>query len=163
MKRLFNALIPAGLAAAAIAVSPLAASAQSLETDYNYVGGGVSVGELGGTSDVGLAINSKFRVYDHVSVRPSIASDLNFDGNGATQFTLPVTYDFNALTSDGRLLPFVGAGAAYTTAGDDDFGALVTAGVDYRLTDRLTANGTVNVNFFDNTQVNGVIGLGYTF
>ena len=87
----------------------------------------------------------------------------NFDGNGATQFTLPVTYDFNALTSDGRLLPFVGAGAAYTTAGDDDFGALVTAGVDYRLTDRLTANGTVNVNFFDNTQVNGVIGLGYTF
>lgn len=161
--KLLNALIPAGIAAAAIAAAPMAANAQSLDTDYNYVGAGVSIGELGSGSDVGLAINSKIRVYDHVSIRPSVASDLNFSDDGATQFTLPVTYDFNSLTADGRLLPYVGGGVSYTTAGSDDIGPMVTAGVDYRLTDRLTANGAVNVNFFDDTRVNGVIGLGYSF
>ncbi|MEO1349710.1 MAG: hypothetical protein AAFW84_13050 [Cyanobacteria bacterium J06635_15] len=161
--KLRNVLIPAGIVAAAIAVAPLAANAQALDTNYNYVGAGVSVGDLGGDSDVGLAINSKITVYDHISVRPGVASDLNFSDDGATQFTLPVTYDFNSLTPDGRLLPYLGAGVAYTTAGSDDIGPMATAGVDYRITDRLTANGAVNVNFYDDTRVSGVIGLGYNF
>jgi hypothetical protein len=156
------ALVTAGLATALVAAAPLSAKAQQAPTDYNYVGIGVGVGDLGPNSDVGLAINSKFRVVNQVSVRPSVISDLDFSDDGNTQFTLPVTYDFNSPIANGRLLPFAGAGASFST-GRDEVGPMLTAGADYRINRRLTANGTVNVNFFDSTDVNGVVGLGYTF
>ncbi len=162
MKTKLFALATAGFAAAAIASVPLAANAQTAPTDYNYVGVGVGVGELGGNSSVGLAVNSKLRVADQVSVRPNVISDLNFGENGNTQLTLPVTYDFNSPVANGRLLPFAGAGVSYST-GREQVGPMVTAGADYRINDRLTANGAVNVNFYRNTDVNGVVGLGYNF
>lgn len=155
------ALVAAGLTSATVAMAPIA-GAQEAPTDYSYLGVGVGIGDVGPDSDVGLAINSKLRVANHVSLRPSVISDLNFDDdNSNTQLSLPVTYDFSSPNTD-RLLPFIGAGVTYST-GSEDFAPMATAGLDYRISRRVTANGTVNVNFYDETQVNGIVGLGYTF
>ncbi|NJL48813.1 MAG: hypothetical protein HC929_16725 [Leptolyngbyaceae cyanobacterium SM2_5_2] len=162
MKTRFIAAIALGLTAASMAALPMAASAQEKTTDYNYVGAGVGLGDLG-NSDVGLSINSKITVGDNVSVRPGVISDLNFSGNGETVFLAPVTYDFNAVTNNGRLLPFVGAGVSVSTEGQGAVGPLLSGGVDYRITDRVVANGTVHWSLYGNSQVNGSIGLGYSF
>jgi outer membrane protein W len=158
MKTRLFAAIALGIAGAAIAAMPMTAQAQELPTDYNYVGAGVGIGD-----DVGLSINSKITVGDHISVRPGVITDFNFSGNGQTTFLLPVTYDFNAITPDGKLFPYVGGGVSAVTGNDSRVGPMATAGVDYRISDRVTLNGGVNVSFYNNTRVNGVVGVGYTF
>lgn len=162
MKTRSIAAIALGLTAASMAALPMAANAQTAPTDYNYVGAGVGIGNVG-TSDVGLSVNSKFTVADSISVRPGAISDLNFSGDGETVFLLPVTYDFNPVTPNGRLLPYLGGGLAVSTEGSTSVGPMLTGGVDYRITERIVANGAVNVSFYDNTKVNGSVGLGYTF
>jgi hypothetical protein len=162
MKTRSIAAIALGLTAASMAALPMTAHAQERPTDYNYVGAGVAIGDLG-NSDFGLSVNSKFTVADNVSVRPGVMSDLNFNSNGETVFLLPVTYDFNPVTDNGRLLPFVGAGLSVSTEGAGAVGPLLTGGIDYRITDRVVANGAVNWSIYGNSQVNGTIGLGYSF
>jgi hypothetical protein len=162
MKTRSIAAIALGLTAASMVALPMTANAQERPTDYNYVGAGVAVGDLG-NSDFGLSVNSKFTVADNVSVRPGVMSDLNFNSNGETVFLLPVTYDFNPVTDNGRLLPFVGAGVSVSTEGAGAVGPLLTGGIDYRITDRVVANGAVNWSIYGNSQVNGTIGLGYSF
>lgn len=163
MKTRLIAALSLGLATASFAALPLAAKAdQPNTTDYNYVGLGVGVGDIG-NSDVGLAVNSKITIGQNVSVRPGVISDLNFTNNGQTMFLAPVTYDFNAITPDGKLMPFVGGGVSVATQGKGAVGPLLTAGVDYRLTDHLVANGAVNWSIYGNSQVNGTVGLGYSF
>jgi opacity protein-like surface antigen len=162
MKTRLLAALAFGLATASMAVLPMAAQAQERTTDYNYVGVGVGLGDLS-DSDIGLSINSKITVGDNVSVRPGVISDLDFSDNGETVFLAPVTYDFNAVTDNGRLLPFVGGGLSVSTEGRGAVGPLVAGGVDYRINDRLTANGSVYWSIYGNSQVNGSIGLGYTF
>ncbi|HSM84485.1 MAG TPA: hypothetical protein VLS96_22550 [Nodosilinea sp.] len=162
MKTRFITAIALGLTAASMVALPMAANAQEASTDYNYVGAGVGIGDLG-DGDFGLSVNSKVTVADQISVRPGAISDLDFSGNGETVFLLPVTYDFNAVTPNGRLLPYVGGGLSVSTEGDGAVGPLVTGGVDYRITDRIVANGAVNWSIYGNSQVNGTVGLGYTF
>jgi hypothetical protein len=162
MKARQIASISLGLAAAALAVMPTAVKAQTADTDYNYVGAGVGAGGLGGGS-VGLSVNSKFTVGNNVSVRPGVITNFDFNNTGGTIISAPVTYDFNSVTPNGRLLPYVGGGVAVVTGGSTSVGPMATAGVDYRLTDNLTANGAVNVSIAGDTRVNGTIGLGYTF
>ncbi|MEL6764505.1 MAG: hypothetical protein AAFO87_12770, partial [Cyanobacteria bacterium J06607_6] len=128
----------------------------------NYVGVGVGVGDLG-DSDLGLAVNSKLAIGSNVSLRPGAISDLDFTSDGETAFHVPITYDFNAVTPDGKLFPYAGAGVAVTTGEDSDVGPLLTAGLDYRVTDKVTFNGAVNWSLYDDSRVNGVVGLGYTF
>lgn len=161
MKARLIASISLGLAAAAIAVMPTTVKAQEAPTDYNYVGAGVGAGGLGG-SNIGLSVNSKFTVGNQVSVRPGVVTNFDFNSNG-TIVSLPVTYDFNAVTPNGRLLPYVGAGVSVLTGNATSVGPMATAGVDYRLTDNLTANGAVNLSIAGDTRVNGTVGLGYTF
>lgn len=146
--------------ASSIAIASTA-HAQSAPTDYNYVGLGVGVGDVG-NSDVGLAVNSKVTVGNNLSVRPGVITDFDFD-DGQTAFNIPVTYDFNPVTRNGKLLPYAGGGIAFTTGDDSDVGPLLTAGVDYRVTDQVTLNGAVNWSIYDDSQVNGVFGVGYTF
>lgn len=82
MKTRLIAALSLGLATASFAALPLAAKAdQPNTTDYNYVGLGVGVGDIG-NSDVGLAVNSKITIGQNVSVRPGVISDLNFTNNG---------------------------------------------------------------------------------
>ena len=157
--RLLTALT---LALAEIAVVPFAGSAQEVQTDYNYVGVGVGIGDLG-DGDFGLAINGKATLGDHVSLRPAVMSDLDFGSDGETVFLAPITYDFNSILSNGRLLPFIGGGVSVSTEDDGAVGPLLTAGADYRINDRLTANGSVNWSIYGDSQVNGLVGLGYTF
>lgn len=155
--RLISAL---SVAAIALVATPFAAQAQP--TDYNYVGLGAGVGNLG-DSDVGLAVNGKFTVADHVSVRPGVISDLTFNSEGETVFLAPVTYDFDPITPNGKLLPFAGGGVSVSTEGAGAVGPLLTAGLDYRLNDQWVANGSVNWSLYGDSQVNGVIGIGYSF
>ena len=162
MKTLSIAAIALGLTAASMVALPMTANAQENTTDYNYIGAGVAVGNLG-NSDVGLSVNGKVTVADHISVRAGVMSDLNFSNTGETVFLLPVTYDFNAVTPNGRLMPYVGGGLSVSTEGAGAVGPLVTGGVDYRITDHIVANGAVNWSIYGNSQVNGTIGLGYTF
>ncbi|MEL6249123.1 MAG: hypothetical protein AAFR15_14060, partial [Cyanobacteria bacterium J06627_15] len=68
--KLNRTLIATGLAAAAIVAAPLAANAQTAP-DYNYVG-------IGGGDD-GFVINGKVTLSDHLSVRPAVATDFDFD------------------------------------------------------------------------------------
>jgi len=158
--RLF-ATVSAGVVAAAIATLPMVAQAQTAPTDYDYVGVGVGVGNVG-DSDVGFAVNSKFTLGDNVSVRPGAITDFDFD-DGQTHVLVPVTYDFNPITPNGKLLPYAGAGLSVETGEHEEVGGLLTAGADYRLTERLTANAAVNWSISDTSPVNGVIGVGYTF
>lgn len=137
------------------------AHAQTASTDYNYVGLGVGIGDVG-DSDFGFAVNSKLTVGNNVSVRPGLITDFDFD-DGQTAFNIPVTYDFDAVTSNGKLLPYAGGGVAFTTGDDSDFGPLLTAGVDYRVSENVTLNGALNWAIYDDSQVNGVLGVGYTF
>jgi hypothetical protein len=162
MKTRSIAAIALGLTAASMVALPMTANAQERPTDYNYVGAGVGIGDLG-TGDFGLSVNGKVTVGDNISVRPGVISDLNFSDTGETVFLLPVTYDFNPVTSNGRLMPYVGAGLSVSTEGAGAVGPLVTGGVDYRITDRVVANGAVNWSIYGNSQVNGTVGLGYTF
>jgi hypothetical protein len=159
MKARFFSVAAMGLVGATLMA--FAAHAEPVAPNYNYVGLGVGIGDVG-NSDVGLAINSKVTVSNNVSVRPGIVTDFDFS-DGQTAFTLPVTYDFNAITSDGKLFPYAGAGVAFTTGDDSDVGPLLTAGVDYRISDQVTLNGGVNWSIYDDDQINGVIGVGYTF
>jgi opacity protein-like surface antigen len=162
MKTRSIAAIALGLAAASMAALPMAANAQQRPTDYNYVGAGVGIGNLG-NSDVGLSVNGKVTVADNISIRPGVISDLNFSDTGETVFLLPVTYDFNPITNNGRLLPYAGAGLSVSTEGSWEVGPLLTAGVDYRISDRVVANGAINWSIYGNSQFNGTVGLGYTF
>jgi opacity protein-like surface antigen len=159
MKARFLSIAALGLVGSVVFAT--SAQAQTTPTDYNYVGLGVGVGDLG-DSDLGLAVNSKFTVGNHLSVRPGMITDFDFD-NGQTAFNIPLTYDFNPITRNGKLLPYAGGGVAFTTGDDSDVGPLLTAGVDYRVTDKVTVNGAVNWAIYDDSQVNGVIGVGYTF
>jgi hypothetical protein len=156
MKTRFLSIAALGLLGSAFVAS--AAQAQTVPPDYNYVGLGVGVGDLG-ESDLGLAVNSKLTLGNNISLRPGLITDFDFD-DGQTSFNVPVTYDFNAVTPDGKLFPYAGGGVAFTTGDDSDFGPLVTAGVDYRISDNVTLNGAVNWAIYDDSQVNGVIGVG---
>ncbi len=142
-----------GLASVAIATTATTAQAQSATSSYNYIGGGVS--------DEGLVINGKAQITPQFSIRP--AAILNYDFDDAT-FLVPVTYDFAQVEAgEANLLPFAGAGVRIETDGDDNFGALVTGGVDYRITERWTANGSLNVSFINDTNFDFIVGVGYNF
>ena len=145
----------AGLATAALAALPLSASAQQLP-DYNYVG-------LGGGDD-GLIINSKLTLGDNFSIRPSVATDFDFDDSEDVSYLLPVTYDLNAVDGGGKVYPFVGAGIGGDLGDDSTVDFAITGGVDYRFADRWVANGAVNyLPFSDSDEVDFSLGVGYTF
>lgn len=159
MKARFLSIAALGLVGSVVMTT--SAHAQTLPTDYNYVGLGVGIGDVG-DSDLGLAVNSKVTVGNNISVRPGVITNFDFE-DGGTAFNIPVTYDFNPVTQNGKLLPYAGGGVAFTTGDDSEFGPLLTAGVDYRVSDKITVNGSVNWSIYDDSQVNGVVGVGYTF
>jgi hypothetical protein len=154
MKRTFN-LLSVGLVSAALLLLPLKASAQALP-DYNYVG-------IGGGDD-GFVVNGKLTLTDHVSVRPSVATDFDFDDAEDVSYLVPLTYDFNAVDSSDRIYPFLGAGIGGDLGNDNTVEFALTSGIDYRMSDRWVANGTVNYRpFADSDEVGFTLGIGYTF
>ncbi|MEO0755445.1 MAG: hypothetical protein AAFY78_01075 [Cyanobacteria bacterium J06648_16] len=154
--KLNRTLIATGLAAAAIVAAPLAANAQTVP-DYNYVG-------IGGGDD-GFVINGKVTLSDHLSVRPAVATDFDFDDGDDVNYTLPVTYDFNSLDSQGRLFPFIGAGIDGQIGDDSDIEFAVTGGADYRINENFLVNGSVVWSPFQDgdDDVDFMAGIGYSF
>ena len=120
----------------------------------NYIG-------VGGSND-GAVVNGKYSLSNNFSVRPEVfTSARGNNGDRGVSVLAPVTYNFNG--NDGRVQPFVGAGAGVTTGDATKVQLVTTAGADLRLGDRYALNGSVNYIPFDQQRVNFVAGLGYRF
>lgn len=102
-------------------------------------------------------------VADQLSIRPAIVTDFDFNDDSEVLILLPVTYDFGSPFKNEDIEPFAGVGLGGTTEDEGGIGAIVTGGVDYELTDRLVANGSVNWLLFDEEDVSFIIGVGYRF
>ncbi len=151
---------------------------QATRGGSSYIGIGGNIGFTGETAvgNGAFVVNSKIGLTRSISVRPSVVISDDVD------FLIPVTYDFVIESADPfapvPFAPFVGGGVAFSTndgdddnnsANDDDdngnnFGFLITGGVDVPLSREFVANATLNVAFIeDTTDVGIVIGVGYTF
>ncbi len=128
----------------------------------SYVGIGGNIG-FGGSSDLGrgsFTVFSKIGLTENLSVRPAI--NINHD----PAILLPVTLDFPfRFVSDGRvtIAPYIGGGVVISTGSDSVVRALVTGGVDVPVTDQFTANASVSIGFFGDTEVGLRLGVGYNF
>ncbi|MDJ0706074.1 MAG: hypothetical protein QNJ46_22615 [Leptolyngbyaceae cyanobacterium MO_188.B28] len=100
---------------------------------------------------------------DQLSVRPALITDFDFDDESDVTVLVPVNYDFASPFKNENIKPFAGIGLGGTTEGEGDIGAIATGGVDYQLTDRLVANGSVNWLLFDDSDAIFTVGLGYRF
>ena len=149
------------ITAAALLAIPFGAQAQisvnGSSPDYNYVG-------IGG-GDEGFVVNSKFSLYDNISIRPEVATDFDFDDAEDVSYLVPITYDFNSVgTQNMQLNPFLGAGVSGDIGDDSDVEFALVAGADYRFADKYVANGSVNyAPFADNDEVGFTLGVGYLF
>jgi hypothetical protein len=128
----------------------------------SYFGVGGNIGIVGDGTAVGdgsFAILSKIGLTDRISFRPAVLF-----GDRVT-FLLPVTYDFSSVGSVASysVAPYVGAGFAINTGGDDTFNLLGTAGVDIPLGSQFTANAAFNVTFLNEVSFGLLLGLGYNF
>ena len=147
------------IAATALLAVPLTAQAQTAPVNYNYVG-------IGGSED-GFVVNGKLSIVDNVSVRPSVATDFDFDDDEAVSYLVPVTYDFSVGSGRATFNPYVGAGIGGELGGDvdgDEIDFALVAGTDYRFARNYVANGSVNYKpFADNEEVGFTVGVGYLF
>jgi hypothetical protein len=130
---------------------------------YSYVGiaGNFSItgsSDLGGRS---LAIISKIGLNNSISIRPSI---LFLSSDAA--ILVPVTYDFTPFTIFGpnfSIAPYLGAGLGIKTGSNNNFGPLITAGVDIPISRSFTANVAANLSFLRNTDLSILVGIAYNF
>lgn len=132
------------------------ASTGTSKNSTNYIG-------VGGSND-GVVVNGKYALTNHLAVRPEVFTNAENNGNDRGISVLaPITYDFSAGANQ-RLQPFVGAGPGVTTGGGSTNAQLVTtAGADYKVGKRYTADASVNYLPFDNSRADFVAGVGYNF
>ena len=135
---------------------------RATRSSSSYFGVGGNIGILGDRTAVGngsFAILSKIGLTDRISFRPALLF-----GDRVT-FLLPVTYDFSSVgtVASYSVAPYVGAGFAINTGGDDTFNLLGTAGVDIPLGSQFTANAGFNVTFLNGVSFGLLLGLGYNF
>ena len=131
----------------------------------SYIGIGGNIGLTGDTAlgDGSFVINGKLGLTRVISFRPAA-----FISGDAT-FILPVTYDFIIQRAEDPFdpvpfAPFVGGGLAISTDEDDNFGFVLTGGIDVPISPEFIANASLNVGFLeDTTDVGLLIGVGYTF
>jgi hypothetical protein len=131
---------------------------------YIGIGGNLGFGGDSALGDTSFAILSKIGLTSNISVRPSLLfrDDLTV--------LIPVTYDFVSQeaveVSDDFVItaaPYLGAGVAFSTGDDSNFGFLLSGGVDVPLSSNFTATAGLNVGFLDGTEVGLLLGVGYTF
>jgi hypothetical protein len=128
----------------------------------SYVGIGGNIGLSGdtGVGDGAFAIISKIGLTRSFSARPSVLI------NDDEVFTIPLTIDFNGNQlplTDVNVSPYLGGGLAISTEDDNTIGGLITGGLDIPLTSQFTANTSINVGFFDDTDVGLQLGAGLNF
>ncbi|MEC4804964.1 MAG: hypothetical protein SAJ12_02205 [Jaaginema sp. PMC 1079.18] len=133
---------------------------------YSYIGLGGNIGLSDNNNETSLGrgsfvVNGKIGLSERLSVRPAVL--INDDAT----FLIPATYDFRVPTEDPLVLspfiPFAGAGVAISTKNNNNLGFLLTGGADYRISPNWTANGSLNVGFFDEVDFGIILGVGYTF
>jgi len=139
---------------------------RSTRSGPSYIGIGGNLGFGGDTAlgDTSFAILSKIGLTNNFSVRPSVLFRDNLT------VLIPVTYDFgtgNAVeVSDDFVItaaPYAGAGVAFSTGDNSNFGFLISGGVDVPLSRNFTATAGLNIGFLDGTEVGLLLGVGYTF
>lgn len=132
----------------------------------SYIGIGGNLGFGGDTAlgDGSFAIISKIGLTNNFSVRPTVL----FRDN--VTVLVPVTYDFvsqNAVeVSDDFVItaaPYAGAGVAFSTGDNSNFGFLISGGVDVPISRNFTATAGLNIGFLDGAEVGLLLGVGYTF
>lgn len=131
---------------------------------YIGIGGNIGFGGDSALGDTSFAILSKIGLTNNFSVRPSVL----FRDN--VTVLVPVTYDFVSReaveVSDDFVItaaPYLGAGVAFSTGDDGNFGFLISGGVDVPLSSNFTATAGLNIGFLDGTDVGLLVGVGYTF
>ncbi len=131
---------------------------------YIGIGGNIGFGGDSALGDTSFAILSKIGLTNNFSVRPSVL----FQDN--VTVLVPVTYDFVSReaveVSDDFVItaaPYLGAGVAFSTGDDSNFGFLISGGVDVPLSSNFTATAGLNIGFLDGTDVGLLVGVGYTF
>jgi hypothetical protein len=131
---------------------------------YIGIGGNIGFGGDSALGDTSFAIISKIGLTNNFSVRPSVL----FRDN--VTVLVPVTYDFVSReaveVSDDFVItaaPYLGAGVAFSTGDDGNFGFLISGGVDVPLSSNFTATAGLNIGFLDGTDVGLLLGVGYTF
>jgi hypothetical protein len=139
---------------------------RSTRSGPSYIGIGGNLGFGGDTAlgDGSFAIISKIGLTSNFSVRPTVL----FRDN--VTVLIPVTYDFvsqNAVeVSDDFVItaaPYAGAGVAFSTGDNSNFGFLISGGVDVPLSRNFTATAGLNIGFLDGAEVGLLVGVGYTF
>lgn len=135
----------------------------------SYIGLGGNVGlSNNGVTDLGkgsVAIDAKIALTDYLSVRPAVLI-----GDGTT-ILLPLTYDINLQSSDpfkpAVVHPFIGGGltlATKETELNNNVAPLATAGIDFRVSDRVVVYSNLSAGFFgEQTEVGARFGIGYVF
>ncbi|MCC3410026.1 MAG: hypothetical protein JGK17_31730 [Microcoleus sp. PH2017_10_PVI_O_A] len=131
---------------------------------YIGIGGNIGFGGDSALGDTSFAILSKIGLTNNFSVRPSVLFRDNLT------VIVPVTYDFVSReaveVSDDFVItaaPYLGAGVAFSTGDDGNFGFLISGGVDVPLSSNFTATAGLNIGFLDGTDVGLLLGVGYTF
>ncbi|MBD2138041.1 hypothetical protein H6F32_10670 [Anabaena sp. FACHB-1237] len=132
----------------------------------SYLGVGYNIGVSGASSDLAdgnITVISKVGFSSSLSTRPSAIIGDN------TTILVPITYDFSFQNLAGPLseplpiAPYLGIGAAFKTGNKSETAFLVTGGVDFPLSKKLTATAAVNAGFFGQTDVGVLFGVGYNF
>src|SRR6476661_9764326 len=131
---------------------------------YIGIGGNLGFGGDSALGDSSFAIISKIGLTNNFSVRPSVLFRDNLT------VLVPVTYDFVSQeaveVSDDFVItaaPYAGAGVAFSTGDNSNFGFLISGGVDVPLSRNFTATAGLNVGFLDGAEVGLLVGVGYTF
>lgn len=126
----------------------------------NFIGIG---GDIGTTDDLSFAVISKFSFGRQLGIRPSVLIGEDF------AVLAPVTYEFSQFNSDVQgfqVRPYAGAGASYVESDDEDeFGLLLTGGIDVPVSRRFTVNAQANYAgvFTDSENFGVTVGVGYNF
>lgn len=135
------------------------------EPTRSYTGIGGAIGISGGETplgDGGFALVGKTAFSNNLSLHSS--SVLNDDG--VSLFALTYGIPIKNKSSEKELLfPFVGGGVAIEDLfGGFDVDALITAGVDVPISERIVGTARLGVSFpEDETDVGLTLGVGYRF
>lgn len=133
---------------------------QNARSNPSFLGAGANLG-IGGDSALGdssFAILSKIALSSDLSVRPTLLIE-----NDVT-FLIPVTYDFERVTTEYlTLAPYAGGGLSFSSGDDSNFDLLLSAGFDIPITRNLAATTGVNITPFDSFDIGIQAGLVLTF
>jgi len=124
----------------------------------DFVGVGA---DFGFADDVSFAVISKLSFSENIAIRPSVLIGDDFS------ILVPVTYEFNQLSTNVdnfQVRPYAGVGASYTDDDDDDdLNLLLSAGADIPISQRFTFNAQANLGVFNDTDFGVTVGVGYNF